>query len=99
MGHINVLKKRFLEIKEIFENGDYDHDLVYALEEEIQDACQEAFEDQEHLELKKLLERVGEFKKENDFYDADAELDRMFPDRHDDDFDEDQMSWDSVFGD
>lgn len=32
-------------------------------------------------------------------YDEEGELDMMFPDRHDDNFDEDSMSWDSVFGD
>ncbi|WP_313032027.1 hypothetical protein [Soonwooa sp.] len=35
----------------------------------------------------------------DDGYDEESELDMMFPDRHDDDFDEDSMSWDSVFGD
>jgi len=32
-------------------------------------------------------------------YDEDAELDMMFPNRHDENFDEDSMSYDSVFGD
>lgn len=30
-------------------------------------------------------------------YDEDAELDRMFPNRHDDDFDEDEMSGESFY--
>jgi hypothetical protein len=34
-----------------------------------------------------------------EFFDPEAELDRMFPDRHDPDFDEDSISYDSVFGD
>lgn len=29
---------------------------------------------------------------------TDMVLDMMFPDRHDEDFDEDSMSYDSVFG-
>ena len=38
-------------------------------------------------------------KKDNDFYDPEENLDMMFPDRYDDDFDEDSMSYDSAFGD
>ena len=49
-------------------------------------------------QLQKLKKRIIQIKQENDFYDADGELDRMFPNRHDDDFDEDSMSYDSVFG-
>ena len=43
--------------------------------------------------------KVERQKKEFDFYDEEATLDMMFPNRHDDDFDEDDMSYDSVFGD
>jgi len=46
----------------------------------------------------KLVKRVERIQNEMDFYDEDAELDRMFPNRHDDDFDEDSMSPESVFG-
>ena len=42
--------------------------------------------------------QFNQIKKENDFYDKETELDYMFPDRHDSDFDEDSMSYDSVFG-
>ena len=51
-----------------------------------------------YISTDKLSKRIKQIKKENDFYDEDAELDRMFPDRHDPDFDEDSMSYDSVFG-
>jgi len=33
-----------------------------------------------------LLNKIKELKKENDFYDAEVKLDRMFPNKHDDDF-------------
>lgn len=45
-----------------------------------------------------MEDRIKNLKGENDFYDEDAEIDTMFPNRHDDDFDEDSMSYDSVFG-
>ena len=46
-----------------------------------------------------LLKEIAGIKREFDFYDEAATLDMMFPDRHDDDFDEDSMSAGSVFGD
>ena len=105
MEEIELLKVRFSEIEESFENGEDDHQLVYDLEMKIQEVYHEIYdyEDAKQLDkldkLNKLDEQVKAFKRHYDFYDAEAELDRMFPDRHDEDFDEDQMSWDSVFGD
>ena len=93
------LKKRFFEIRKTFENGEYEEQLIYDLEEDMHQAYDLAHKDKEFYELDGLGKQIKDFKKEFDFYDAEAELDTMFPDRHDDDFDEDQMSWDSVFGD
>ena len=45
-----------------------------------------------------IMKRIKRIKEENDFFDPEAELDMMFPDRHEDGFDEDSMSHDSVFG-
>ena len=99
MENIKILKARFLEIKEAFENGEDDEQIVYDFEEQIQEAYHEALRDKEIKEVKKLDKEVKAFKREYDFYDEDSELDRMFPDRHEEGFDEDSMSWDSVFGD
>jgi hypothetical protein len=72
-------------------------DEVYELEEKVNSRIQETYD--EELDAYKLLaNRIGRIKKDN-FYDPEVELDRMFPDRHDEDFDEDSMSYDSVFGD
>lgn len=71
---------------------------VYKLEDEIT-ACIETCHESEYPFFKNLLNRINSIKKENDFYDEEAELDMMFPNRHDDDFDEESMSYDSVFGD
>ena len=48
--------------------------------------------------LEKLIKKIEKFVKNSQEFDPEEELDRMFPDRHDDDFDEDSMSYDSVFG-
>ena len=49
-------------------------------------------------QLQSMDDTIKNLKGENDFYDEEAELDNMSPDRHDEDFDEDSMSYDSVFG-
>tara|TARA_R110002020_G_scaffold404266_2_gene614340 strand:- start:12113 stop:12412 length:300 start_codon:yes stop_codon:yes gene_type:complete len=96
---IKELRYRFEEIKDEFAKGNDDHDQIYALEEYLSD-FENTFEaERSWLELKKLKKDIANFKEEESFYNAEAELDRMFPDRHDEGFDEDSMSWDSVFGD
>jgi hypothetical protein len=92
MKTIDLLKKNFLEIKEAFENGEDDEQLVYDLDEEIQDAYDEFYEEKEINQLNKLNKEFKVFKREYNFYDEEAELDRMFPDRHEEGFDEDSMS-------
>ena len=47
----------------------------------------------------KVLRELKTLKEEFNFYDEEGELVMMFPDRHDDDFDEDRMSASSFFGD
>ena len=71
---------------------------VYELESEIDNYLDIAQESQ-LSQLQKLKKRILLIKKENDFYDAEGELEMMFPNRYDNDFDEDSMSYDSVFGD
>lgn len=99
MEKIQLLENRFLEIEELFESGEDDHQLIFDLEEKLEAIYDEVYGDEHNEQLDKLKKQINAFKREYDFYDAEAELDRMFPDRHDEDFDEDQMSWDSVFGD
>ena len=45
-----------------------------------------------------LLKQIELVKRKYDFYDPEGELDNLIPNRHDDDFDEDSMSYESVFG-
>ncbi|QNM84586.1 hypothetical protein H9W90_10295 [Polaribacter pectinis] len=98
MNIVKELKAKFLELEETFEYGKNQEQLVYDLEEEIQNAHREAYEDSDLMALDKLNKKLKAFKRDNDFYDAEGELDRMFPDRHDEGFDEDSMNYDSVFG-
>lgn len=71
---------------------------VYELESDV-DNYLDISQEFELSQLQKLKKRILHIKKENYFFDAEGELDTMFPNRHDDDFDEDSMSYDSVFGD
>jgi len=70
---------------------------VYEIEEELERML--GIEDKSDNKIEKLLERTGQIKKDQDFFDPEDELDRMFPNRYDDDFDEESMSPESVFGD
>lgn len=51
---------------------------------------------EERVNLFEIL--VKQVSAEYDFYDPEAELDMMFPNRHDDDYDDDDFSLDDFFG-
>lgn len=93
------LEIRLNEIEEQLEEIDVNdlEEKVYQLEDEINLQKQSCSEDEFEV-FEKLSKRIDQIKKENDFYDEESVLDYMFPDRHDSDFDEDSMSYDSVFG-
>jgi seryl-tRNA synthetase len=94
------LKERLEHYHKELENGNYDVEQeVVDLESEIQDEITYCIDEKKGSKYHKLLKKIKSIKREYDFYDAERELDRMFPNRHDDDFDEDTMSYDSVFGD
>ena len=97
--NIKEFRERFDEIEEKVDETDVNEleEKVYKLEEDINEVVGSGMPNEENA-LRTLLNKIALFKKENDFYDADAELDRMFPNRNDDDFDEDSMSYESVFG-
>ncbi|RXG21926.1 hypothetical protein [Leeuwenhoekiella aequorea] len=97
--NFNELKARFEEIKEEFDKGNDDHEQIYDLEERLNHFEYSGEAQRRWQELEALKRNIKNFKEEESFYNAEAELDHMFPDRHDEDFDEDSMSWDSVFGD
>ncbi len=99
---IKVLIARLEEIENEFAEADYDSDDFDDLEDEVLEIEDElnGFSYDDNFALMSKAEKIiARIKKDNDFYDPDASLDAMFPDRYDDDFDEDLMSYDSVFGD
>lgn len=48
--------------------------------------------------LEKLVKEIKSYIKKSKPFDDDEELDHMFPNRHDADFDGDSMNYDSIFG-
>ncbi len=100
MDRNELYAQRLEIITEHLHNGDDEfEEKLLELEEEIKIAMRESFEEEEEAGLSGLLAEIKSTKEEFDFYDEEGELDMMFPDRHDEDFDEDSMSYDSVFGD
>ena len=53
-----------------------------------------ALRDTEFKIVLQIEKRLNCIKKDNGFYDEEAELDMMFPNRHDEDFDEDSYTLD-----
>lgn len=86
--------------REELENDNFEVEQdVLDLEEKIERAIDGYDEERSEGQYSKLLKELKSLKREFDFYDQEGELDMMFPNRHDEDFDEDSMSYDSVFGD
>ena len=102
MKIIEQLSKKLEELYKELENGDHNAEQdIIDLEEEIKERISEydpsSGKDKQDV-LYKLLDRIKNIKEEFDFYDEEAELNMMFPDRDDEDFDEDNISWGNVFG-
>ena len=88
---------RFREEQEN-ENYDIEQD-VLDLEMQLNEEIQLRYDAEEAAPYEKVLRELKTLKEEFNFYDEEGELVVMFPDRHDDDFDEDSMSASSFFGD
>lgn len=88
------------QYREQLENGNQDVEQdVVDLQESLEREIDMIPDDRDSSNYRKVLKELKAMKREFDFYDQEGELDMMFPDRHDEDFDEDSMSYDSVFGD
>lgn len=111
---LEELQQRLEEVIELIDNleDDYEEKTI-ELENDVNEELQFLYDgynrdlpekesnklDKTVREYEAVAKKIKQLKKENDFYDSENELDRMFPNRHDEDFDEDSMSYDSVFGD
>ena len=86
--------------REELENENYDVEQgVLDLEMQLNEEIQLRYDAEEAAPYEKVLRELKTLKEEFNFYDEEGELVMMFPDRHDDDFDEDRMSASSFFGD
>ena len=96
------LEYNFVRLMELVESAGYDYndfeDKVSKLEQEINEATDEARHTDLFWKLKALIEDLNELKKENNFFDKDDVLDLMSPNIDDEDFDEESIPHDSVFG-
>ena len=87
------------------EADELDQDILeektYELEEQLsfdRDYFLRDFDSLEFIAFEKLQRRIKLFKKEYNFYNPEDTLDMMENERHEDDFDEDSMNYDSIFG-
>lgn len=102
MSHQQVIEFKERLDKLVLQADEMESDLfeeeVLKLEEEILE-MDGFFQGKDEIQISKILKKITSVKKEYEFYNEQDTLDIMFPNRHDDDFDEDSMSYDSVFGD
>lgn len=100
------METEFEELKTLIENledkvasDDYDEKTeieYYEVETKLEEFEANNWEERDLSQLKSRMKVV---KEELDLYDQEAELGMMFPNRHDEDFDEDAMSGESFFKD
>jgi conjugal transfer/entry exclusion protein len=108
--NVKDLERKFQELQNIVETSPDDcEDILNQLQTEIVieiETLQNLLSNTDnYLEINsslKVLESmsdwIDQFKNDYGYYDEKRELDSMFPDRYDEDFDDESMSYDSVFG-
>ena len=100
MKHWDVYRDHLDRYREELDNENYEvQEDVLDLEMKLNEEIQLRYDAEEAAPYEKVLRELKALKQEFDFYDEEGELDMMFPERHDDDFDEDSMSASSFFGD
>ena len=87
-----------IESNDINDLHEQTRDLVSRIDNEYYHCSSKNLDELDQLK-RRVDKMLNKIKRENDFFDKDSMLDKMFSNRHDDDFDEDSMSYDSVFGD
>ncbi|MDF0720536.1 hypothetical protein P0M11_11055 [Kaistella sp. PBT33-4] len=100
MEHWEVYQDELDRYREELDNDNYEvQEDVLGLEMKLIEKIQLYHESEDAAPYEKVLRELKALKQEFDFYDEEGELDMMFPNRHDDGFDEDSMSASSFFGD
>ena len=83
---IRELRDRFNELNDMevdFTEIDEFQEKVYSLEQDVFDAINQVVP-HKNRDLTRLVNDISELKNQNDFYNADDELDRLFPNGQDD---------------
>lgn len=93
MEHWEVYQDELDRYREELDNENYEvREDVLDLEMKLNEEIQLRYEPKDAAPYEKVLRDLKALKQEFDFYDEEGELDMMFPNRHDDDFDEDSMN-------
>jgi hypothetical protein len=87
---LNELKNRLDELEILISNPDSEEEIeerFYFIKAKIDEFQDYPFREKEEQLLRKMSKKLNQIKNDLDLYDEEAELDMMFPNRHDDDFD------------
>lgn len=92
---LNELKDKLEELEILISNADSEEETeerFYAIKTKIDEFQDYPFREKDEQLLRKMSKKINQIKNDLGLYDEETELDMMFPNRHDDDFDEDLYS-------
>jgi len=102
-GRVIKLENKLIQLVDMTEDSDYDfntfEDAANSLESEINEATEEARYSDLFYKIEELKETLNDLKKETNFFDKEDELDLGSPSLDDNDFDEELIASDSLYGD
>jgi len=97
------LENKLIQLVDMTKGSGYDfntfEDAVNSLESEINEATEEARYSDLFYKIEELKETLNDLKKETDFFEKEDELDLGSPSLDDNDFDEELIASDSLYGD
>lgn len=93
---INKLNERLDELELLINSSTPDDEKIeeefHSIKNEFEEIKDFPYNRKEMQIVRIVSQKLKQIRKEYDFYDEEAELDMMFPDRHDENFDEDSYS-------
>ncbi len=95
------LETKLSKLTKLVKTSEYDfnalEESIYKLEVEIDDASEETRQTDSFWKIDELTEQLNTIKKETSIFEKEAVQDLEFPNRIDDDFDEESMSFENEY--
>jgi uncharacterized protein (UPF0335 family) len=93
---INKLNERLDQLEQLINSSTPDDEAIekeyHSIKNDFEEIKDYPHRGKDVQVVRTVSQKLKQIRKEYDFYDEEAELDMMFPNRHDEDFDEDSYS-------